>query len=124
MISSLENNFKVFRKSRPSDDVHPVLVTQVMSHIISWGKILLEFHNLYGRYCNFEKKNPDPSIGVRGKKSGWKSKTFHSTSNQILAPQYQFKCILVFLWPSFASSCNKCTPKALLLLLEAFWSPV
>ncbi len=33
------------------------------------------------------------------------------SSNQILAPKYQFKCIMVFLWPSFASSRYKCTPK-------------
>ncbi len=41
----------------------------------------------------------------------WKMTTL-LTSNQILAPKYQFKCIMVFLWPSFTSSRNKCTPKA------------
>ena len=45
------------------------------------------------------------------------------TSNQILAPKYQFKCIMVFLWPSFAPSRNKCTPKALHLLLSS-WLPL
>ncbi len=35
----------------------------------------------------------------------------HNTSNQILAPKYQFKYNMVFLWPSFASSHRKRRPK-------------
>ena len=38
--------------------------------------------------------------------------------------KYQFKCTMVFLWPSVGSSRYKCTPKAPHLLLEVFWSPV